>query len=90
MEEKMAEMEQRVVLLTKAFEDKDLQIATLLNKLEMQDLGESSHGPKFPFGFTSTKNDKGKENQNTPQREQSTLVASLSIQQLQDMITNTI
>ena len=56
----------------------------------MQDLGESSHGPKFPFGFTSTKNDKGKENQNTPQREQSTLVASLSIQQLQDMITNTI
>ena len=61
-----------------------------MNKLEMQDLGESSHGPKFPFGFTSTKNDKGKENQNTPQREQSTLVASLSIQQLQDMITNTI
>ena len=30
MEEKMAEMEQRVVLLTKALEDKDLQIATLM------------------------------------------------------------
>ena len=40
-----------------------------MNKLEIQDLGESSHGPKFPFGFTSTKDDKGKENQDTPQRE---------------------
>ena len=35
MEEKMAEMEQRVALLTKALEDKDLQIATLMNKLEV-------------------------------------------------------
>ena len=38
MEEKMAEMEHRVVLLTKALEDKDLQIVTLMNKLEVQDL----------------------------------------------------
>ena len=58
MEEKMAEMEQRVVFLTKALEDKDLQISTLINKLEIQDLGESSHDPKFPFGFTSIKGDK--------------------------------
>ncbi|KAL4615632.1 hypothetical protein ACB092_07G140800 [Castanea dentata] len=34
MEEKMAEMEQRVTLLTKALEDKDVQISTLMNKLE--------------------------------------------------------
>ena len=86
MEEKMAEMEQRVVLLTKALEDKDLQIATLMNKLEVQDLGESSHGHKF----TSAKDDEGREIENTPRREQSTSVASLSVQQLQDMITNTI
>lgn len=86
MEEKMVEMEQRVVLLTKALEDKDLQIATLTNKLEVQDLGESSHGHKF----TSTKDDEGREIENTPRREQSTSVASLSVQQLQDMITNTI
>ena len=46
-----------------------------MNKLKVQDLGESSHGHKF----TSAKDDEGKENQNTPQREQSTLVASLSI-----------
>ena len=86
MEEKMAEMEQRVVFLTKALEDKDLQIATLMNKLEEQDLGESSHGHKF----TSVKDDKEREIENTPWREQSTSVALLSVQQLQDMITNTI
>ena len=64
MEEKMAEMEQRVVLLTKALEDKDLQIAILMNKLEVQDLGESSLGPEHPPGFTlkgeNAKVDKGK------------------------------
>ena len=53
----MAEMEQRVVLLTKALKDKDLQIATLMNKLKVQDLGESSHGHKF----TSAKDDEGRE-----------------------------
>ena len=62
MEEKIAEMEQRVVLLTEALEDKDLQIATLMNKLEVRDLGESSHGYKF----TSTKDDEGREIENTP------------------------
>ena len=57
-----------------------------MNKLKVQDLGESSHGHKF----TSVKDNEGREIENTPQREQSTSVASLSIQQLQDMITNTI
>ena len=52
IEEKMAEMEQRVVLLTKALEDKDLQIATLMNKLELQDSGELSLGPEHPPDFT--------------------------------------
>ena len=33
-----------------------------MNKLEIRDLGESSHNPKFPFGFTSTKGGKWKEN----------------------------
>ena len=74
MEEKIVEIEQRVVLLTKALEDKDLQIATLMNKLEVQDLRESSHGHKF----TSAKDVEGREIENTPRREQSTLVASLS------------
>ena len=62
MEEKMAEIEQRVVFLIKALEDKDLQIATLMNKLEVQDLGESNHGHKF----TSVKDNEGREIENTP------------------------
>ena len=86
MEENMAEVEQKIVLLTKALEDKDLQIATLMNKLEVQDLSESSHDHKF----TSVKDDEGREIENTSRWEQSTSVALLSVQQLQDMITNTI
>ena len=57
-----------------------------MNKLEVQDLSESSHDHKF----TSVKDDKGREIENTSQWEQSTLIALLSVQQLQDMITNTI
>ena len=79
IEEKMAKMEQRVVLLTKAFQDKNLQIATLVNKLKVQDLGESSHGHKFPFDFTSTKVYKKKETKDIPQWEQPISVASLSV-----------
>ena len=79
IEEKMAEIEQRVVLLTKALQDKNLQIATLVNKLKVQDLGESRHGHKFPSDFKSIKDDKGKETKVIPRREQSILVASLSI-----------
>ena len=52
MEEKMAKMEKRVILLTKVLEEKDVKIATLRNKLEVQDSGESSLGPKHPPGFT--------------------------------------
>ena len=34
MEENMVEMEQRVTFLIKALEEKDVKIATLMNKLE--------------------------------------------------------
>ena len=37
---------------TKALEEKDVKIATLMNKLELQDSGESSLGPEHPPGFT--------------------------------------
>ena len=47
VKEKMAKMKHKIILLTKALEDKDLQIAPLMNKLKLQDVGESSHGPKF-------------------------------------------
>ena len=64
MEEKMVEMEQRVTLLTKALEEKDVKIATLMNKLELQDSSESSLGLEHPLGFAlkgeNTRVDKGK------------------------------
>ena len=41
-----------VNLLIKALEEKDVKIATLMNKLELQDLGESSLDPEHPPGFT--------------------------------------
>ncbi|KAK4566285.1 hypothetical protein RGQ29_002502 [Quercus rubra] len=94
MEEKMAEMEQRVTLLTKALEEKDVKIATLMNKLEVQDSGESSLGLEHPPGFTLkgeiARGDKGKGGEGTSQHGHSTSMASISVQQLQDMITNTI
>lgn len=94
MEEKMAEMEQRVILLTKALEEKDVKNFTLMNKPEVQDSGESSLGPEHPLGFTlkgeNTRVDKGKGGEGTSQHGHSTSMASISVQQLQDMITNTI
>ena len=86
MEEKMVEMEQRVTLLTKALEEKDVKIATLTNKLELPDLGESSLGPKHSLGFTlkgeNAKVDKGKGGEGTSQHRHSTSMASISVQQL--------
>ena len=53
-----------VTLLTKALEEKDVKIATLMNKLELQDSGESSLVPEHPPGFTLkgeiARGDKGK------------------------------
>ena len=60
VEEKMAKMEHKVILLTKALEDKDLQIAPLMNKLKLQDLGESSHVPKFHLASPLQRMTKGK------------------------------
>ena len=65
-----------------------------MNKLELQDSGESSLGPEHPPGFTlkgeNTRVDKGKGGEGTSQHGHSTSMASISVQQLQDMITNTI
>ena len=65
-----------------------------MNKLEVQDSGESSFGPEHPSGFTlkgeNARVDKGKGGEGTSQHGHSTSMASISVQQLQDMITNTI
>ena len=69
MEEKMAKMEQKVILFTKALKEKNVKIATLMNKLEVQDSGESSLGPEQPPGFTfkgeNARGDKGKGGEGT-------------------------
>ena len=94
MEEKMAEMEQKVILFTKALEEKDIKIATLMNKLEVQDSGESSlgleHPPSLALKGENARVDKGKGGEGTSQHGHSTSMASIYVQQLQDMITNTI
>lgn len=42
VEEKMVEMEQNIILLTKALRDRDIQIATLMSKPKVKDSDESS------------------------------------------------
>ena len=44
VDEKIAEMGRAIAKLTKIVEEIDLQIATLMNKLEVQNRGESSNG----------------------------------------------
>ena len=94
MEEKMMEIEQKVAFLTKTLEDKDVTIATLMNKLEVQDSGESSldlkHPPSISLKGENARVNKGKGVKDASQRGHSTSIALLSIQQLQDKITNTI
>lgn len=94
IEEKMTEMEQKITLLTSLLEDRDLQIVTLMNKLEVQGYGESSQGPKLLFSFIPSKEDvksnEEKETKDSSRLEQSTSIGSLFVQQLQDMIINTV
>ena len=75
IDEKIAEMGHAIAKLTKTVEEKDLQIATLMNKLKVQ-TSQDAHtsSPKKAGG---------------PQGS-STSISSLSVQQLQYMITNTI
>lgn len=66
IEEKMVEMEKNIILLTKAHKDRDLQIATLMSKLEVKDSGKSIYGPKSLHDFIPTKEYKGKGTEDTP------------------------
>ena len=56
-----------------------------MNKLEVQDSGKSSDALNSSHDFIPTKDDKEKGNEDIPRQKQSTSVASLSIQQLQDV-----
>ncbi|KAI5356364.1 hypothetical protein L3X38_009259 [Prunus dulcis] len=96
IEEQLAHMSESVTKLTKMVEEKDVQIASLINKWEThqdkepsQDVHkkESHHEAESSekgLGHETESGDKSHGKGNTAS------VGSLSIQQLQDMITNTI
>ncbi|KAK3000881.1 hypothetical protein RJ639_022427 [Escallonia herrerae] len=78
--------------LTKTVEEKDFQIATLMNKLELQANEESNQGEVNEASKKGRAN--GRHDESTfggfKKEDRSNSVASLSVQQLQDMITSTI
>ncbi|KAK2978404.1 hypothetical protein RJ640_027467 [Escallonia rubra] len=92
IEEQLATMSRAFEKLTKTVEEKDFQIATLMNKLELQANEESN---RDEVNETSKKGGaNGRHDESTFDRiekeDKSNSVASLSVQQLQDMITSTI
>ncbi|KAH7847365.1 hypothetical protein Vadar_025265 [Vaccinium darrowii] len=129
VEEQLATMARAIEKLTKTVEEKDLQIASLMNKLEAQNVGDTSQDASHPPGFTpqgviigdqngklimsdqgiklKQKVDTNRVSSSNPgggakfnhatfaalgivENAQPTSIASLSVQQLHDMITNTI
>ncbi|KAM1576178.1 hypothetical protein ACFX10_032526 [Malus domestica] len=81
IDEQLAQMNEAIARLTRTVEEKDLQIATLVSRLEPQD-GENPNPKDEP---TVKRIDV------KPEPDQAAaLMGSLSIQQLQEMITNTI
>lgn len=85
VETAMAEMERKINLLMKVVDERDHEIAALKEQMQTRETAESSQTPVVKV------DDKGKNvvQENQPQQ-QSTSVASLSVQQLQDMITSSI
>ncbi|KAM1170332.1 hypothetical protein ACFX2G_021219 [Malus domestica] len=81
VEEQLAQMNEAIARLTRTVEEKDLQIAALVSRLEPQD----DENPNPEDEPQVEKNDAKPEPDQT-----AALMGSLSIQQLQEMITNTI
>ena len=87
VDEQLAAMAQTIDSLKKSVEEKDRQIAQLMSKLELYSPGESSHNPTLQAKSVAESPTKSSNAQN---KNQSVFVAALTVQQLQDMITNTI
>ncbi|KAM1040583.1 hypothetical protein ACFX15_029335 [Malus domestica] len=89
IEEQLAQMSEAIAKLTKTAEEKDLQIAALVNKL----------GARHDEGFGSDSKKGGDEEEEPPVEkveekpepdQAAALMGSLSIKQLQEMIANTV
>ena len=94
MEEQLAKMARAITKLTKTIKETYLQINSFMNKVEtqVQNTVESSQGLTLLLGITSPRNapTMSKSVQVGRQTVEFASVALLSVQQLQDMITNII
>ena len=83
-EDRMIELEKKVNMLMKFVEERDNKIASLKNHIKSHDAAESSR----PHIMKNT--DKGKTVMQESQPQNSTSIPSLYVQQLQEMIANSI
>ena len=96
IEEQLAHMSEAVTKLTKMVEENDAQIASLINKWEThQDKEPGQDANKKVPHREAESSEKGlghekESGENSHEKIDTALVGSLSIQQLQDMIANTI
>ncbi|KAM2636165.1 hypothetical protein EV1_020830 [Malus domestica] len=92
IEEQMAQMNEAIARLTRIVEEKDLQIAALVSRLEPQD-DENPDPENDPLKRRDDEEEEPQVEKNDVKPEPyqaAALMGSLSIQQLQEMITNTI
>ncbi|KAM1411790.1 hypothetical protein ACFXTO_024622 [Malus domestica] len=92
IEEQLAQMNEAIARLTRILEEKDLQITALVSRLEPQD-DENPDPENDPLKIGDNEEDEPlvEKNDVKPEPDQAAaLMGSLSIQQLQEMITNTI
>lgn len=84
IEEKLKQMAEAIEKLKNTIEEKDTKIASLMSQLEIQHGNDSNKGPhgdeKDTFGGSSSKQ----------QGESNSILASWSVQQLQDMIVDVV
>ena len=82
IDEKITEMGHAIAKLTKTMEEKDLQIAMLMNKLEAQNRGEFSKGHSHMHQDTSQGAHTSSPKKADGPQGSSTSISSLSVQQL--------
>lgn len=87
IEEQLAQMNEAIAMLTRTVEEKDMQIVTLLSKLESENDKEIKPDPKKN---DNPLNEEPDEEEPIHENKVDTSMGSLSIKQLQDMITNMI
>lgn len=87
IEEQLAQMNEAITMLTRTVEEKKMQIVTLLSKLESHNDKEVNPDPKKN---DNPLNEESVEEEPIHENKADTSMGSLSIKQLQDMITNKI